>query len=141
MRRFALYAFVITLVWLSFLVAISFVEAPAKFTALSIPNPITEVTPDVQAALKIGHVVMHKLNRIEWICCAFSWVLLLRIRVVRTRGSMVLLGAATALLAFQTWGLYPSLDERVRQIIAGNLPSLTWHHLGFVITEGAKALL
>jgi hypothetical protein len=141
MRRFALYAFVITLVWLSFVVAISFVEAPAKFTALGISNPITQVTFEVQAALKIGHVVMHKLNRIEWICCAFSWLLLLRIRVVRTRGSLVLLGAATALLAYQTWGLYPLLDERVRQIITGNLPPQTWHHLGFVITEGAKAMV
>jgi hypothetical protein len=141
MRRFALYAFIITLVWLSFVVAISFVEAPAKFTALGIPSPVTEVTPEVQAALKIGHVVMHKLNRIEWICCAFSWLLLLRIRVVRTRGSVVLLGVVTALLAFQTWGLYPVLDERTRQIIAGDLPPQTWHHLGFAITEGAKAVL
>jgi hypothetical protein len=141
MRRFALYAFVITLVWLSFVVAIIFVEAPAKFTALDIEQPVTELTPQLQHALKIGHVVMHKLNRIEWICCAFSWFLLLRIRVVRTPGSMILLGAVTVLLAYQTWGLYPPLDERTRQIIAGELPPQSWHHLGFVITEGVKALL
>lgn len=141
MRRFALYAFVISLVWLSFIIAISFIEAPAKFTALAIKQPITEVTPELQHALTVGHVVMHKLNRIEWICCAFSWFLVLRIRVVRTRGSIALLAAVTALLAFQTWGLYPPLDERTRLIIAGTLPVQTWHHVGFIVTEGVKALL
>lgn len=141
MRRFALYAFVITLVWLSFVVAISFIEAPAKFTALKIPNPPTEVTPELKDALRIGHTVMHKLNRIEWVCCAFSWILLLRIRTVRTWGSLVLLGAATAVLAFQTWGLYPPLDERTLVVIAGTLPPQSWHHLGFVISEVVKVLL
>jgi hypothetical protein len=141
MRRFALYAFVITLVWLSFIIAISFIEAPLKFSALGIKQPITEVTTELQHALKIGHAVMHKLNRIEWVCCAFTWFLLLRIRIVRTRGSVILLGAITALLAFQTWGLYPPLDERTRLIISGTLPATTWHHVGFGITEGVKALL
>ena len=141
MRRLALYAFVITLTWLVFIVAISFVEAPAKFTALGIRQPITEVTPELQHAMTIGHVVMHKLNRIEWICCAFSWFLVLRIRVVRTRGSVALLAAATAVLAFQTFGLYPPLDERTREVIAGTLPPPSWHHLGYVISEGVKALL
>jgi hypothetical protein len=141
MRRFALYAFVITIVWLSFIIAISFIEAPLKFSALGIKQPITEVTTELQHALKIGHAVMHKLNRIEWICCAFTWFLLLRIRIVRTRGSVILLSAITALLAFQTWGLYPPLDERTRLIIAGTLPPVTWHHMGFAITEGVKAIL
>jgi hypothetical protein len=141
MRRFALYAFVITLVWLTFVVAISFVEAPARFSAMGIATPITEVTTELQHVLTIGHFVMHKLNHIEWICCVFSWFLLLRIRLVRTRGSLVLLGVLTAILAFQTWGLYPPLDERTRLIISGTLPPQTWHHLGFVITEGVKALL
>lgn len=141
MRRFALYAFVITLVWLTFIVAISFVEAPAKFTALEVKQPITEVTTELQHALKIGHVVMHKLNRIEWICCAFSWVLILRIRIVRTRGSVLLLGIVTAILAYQTWGLYPPLDDRTRLIISGTLPPQTWHHIAFGITEGVKVIL
>ncbi len=141
MRRLALYAFVITLVWLSFVVAISFVEAPAKFSALGIPNHPEQVTPELQHALRIGHAVMHRLNRIEWICAAFSWLLLLRIRAVRTRGSVLLLAGITALLAFQTLGLYPALDERTRQIIAGTLPPQTWHHVVFVIAECFKVVL
>ena len=140
MRRLALYAFVVSIVWLSFVVAISFIEAPAKFTALKLEK-IEAVTPALQHALIIGHHVFHKLNRIEWICCAFSWLLVLRIRVVRTPGSVALLMAITALLAFQTWGLYPVLDERVRQVVAGTLPPDTWHHLAFIIAEGVKVVL
>jgi hypothetical protein len=140
-RRFALYAFVITLVWLSFIVAISFVEAPTKFSALGLKPPFTEVTTELQHALRIGHAVNHKLNRIEWICCAFSWLLLLRIRIVRTRGSVVLLAVVSAVLAYQTWGLYPRLDERTLQIIAGTLPPASWHHMGYIVTEGVKAVL
>ena len=140
MRRFALYGFVITLVWLSFVVAISFIEAPTKFTALKLEK-VDTVTPALQHALLIGHHVFHKLNHIEWICCAFSWLLALRIRVVRTPGSLALLATVTVLLAFQTWGLYPALDERTRLVIEGTLPPQSWHHLGFIIAEGLKTVL
>ncbi|MEZ0275626.1 MAG: hypothetical protein ACAH88_12040 [Roseimicrobium sp.] len=139
MRRFALYSFVITLVWLTFIVAISFVEAPAKFQALKIEK-FDVVTPQLQNALQIGHVVFHRLNRIEWVCCAFSWFLMLRIRVVRTRGSVILLGVATAILAAQTFLLYPSLDLRVAEVMAGRVPPQTWHHIAFVVGEVAKVL-
>jgi hypothetical protein len=139
MRRLALYSFVITLVWLTFIVAISFVEAPAKFQALNIKN-FDVVTPALQNALAIGHVVFHRLNRIEWVCCAFSWFFVVRIRVVRTRGSVILLGAATVILALQTLVLYPSLDLRVAEILAGRMPPQTWHHIAFVVGEVAKVL-
>ncbi|RBP45935.1 hypothetical protein DES53_102319 [Roseimicrobium gellanilyticum] len=139
MRRLALYSFVITLVWLTFIVAISFVEAPAKFQALKIEN-FDVVTPALQHALAIGHRVFHLLNRIEWVCCAFSWFLVLRIRVVRTRGSVILLGVATGILAFQTFALYPTLDARVMEVMAGRIPPQTWHHIGFVVGEMVKVL-
>lgn len=139
MRRFALYSFVITLVWLTFIVAISFVEAPAKFQALKIEK-FDVVTPALQHALAIGHVVFHRLNRIEWLCCAFSWFLVLRIRVVRTRGSVILLAVATAILAFQTFALYPALDLRVAEMLAGRVPPSTWHHIAFIAGEVAKVI-
>ncbi len=139
MRRLALYSFVITLIWLTFIVAISFVETPAKFQALKIEK-FDVVTPALQNALAIGHVVFHRLNRIEWVCCAFSWFLVLRIRVVRTSGSLILLGAATAILAFQTFVLYPSLDLRVAEVMVGRMPPPTWHHIAFVVGEVVKVL-
>jgi hypothetical protein len=139
MRHLALYSFVITLVWLTFIVAISFVEAPAKFQALKIEN-FEVVTPALKHALEIGHVVFHRLNRIEWVCCAFSWFFVLRLRVVRTRGSVMLLGMATAILAFQTFALYPALDARVAEIRADRMPPESWHHIGFVVGEVVKVL-
>lgn len=139
MRRFAHYSFVVSLVWLTFVVAISFVEAPAKFEALQIKDT-TVVTPALQHALAIGHVVFHRLNRIEWVCCAFSWLLLLPIRVVRTLGSVALLALATAVLAFQTWALYPTMDARVAEILVGRMPPPSSYHVWFVVGEVVKVI-
>lgn len=140
MRHFSLYSFVVSIVWLTFIVAISFIEAPAKFEALGIQRTPEAVTVPLQNALQIGHVVFHKLNRIEWICCGFLWFLMLRIRVVRTRGSVILLGVATAILAWQTFLLYPALDLRVKEILSGTLPPQTWHHTAFVVGEVVKVV-
>ncbi len=131
MRRFALYAFVITLLWLGFVCAISFVEAPLKFKAPGV---------ELKQALSIGRLVFNALNRIEWICLIFSWLLILRLKIVRTRGSVILLSVISVILAFQTWGLFPALEARVVQVMAGNLLEATWHHQAYIYAEVAKAL-
>lgn len=132
MRRLALYSFVITLLWLGFVAAISFLEAPLKFYA-----------PGVQEAqaLSIGRLVFRALNRVEWVCAAFSWLVLLRLKVVRTRGSLLLLAAITAILAFQTWGLFPTLESRALEFLHGNFPAPTWHHPAYIGAEVIKAIL
>ncbi|WP_009965973.1 hypothetical protein [Verrucomicrobium spinosum] len=132
MRRFALYAFVITLLWLGFVCAISFVEAPLKFKAPGV---------ELKHALSIGRLVFHALNRVELICCAFSWFLMLRLRVVRTRGSVVLLAVITAVLAFQVWGLMPVLDVRAKAVLAGEIVAASWHHNAYIGLEFLKAAL
>ncbi len=131
MRRFALYAFVITLLWLGFVCAISFVEAPLKFKAPGV---------EMKQALSIGRLVFNVLNRIEWICLVFSWLLMLRLKIVRTQGSVILLSVITAILAFQTWVLFPALDARTAQIMADIFTDPTWHHQAYIIAEVAKAL-
>lgn len=130
MRRLALYAFIITLLWLGFICAISFLEAPLKF----------KVLPTAQA-LNLGRSVFHSLNRVEWICAAFSWLIILRLRIVRTRGSLALLFAITAILAFQTWVLFPTLDARALDFIQGHEPPATWHHQTYIVVEIVKAAL
>lgn len=132
MRRFALYAFVITLLWLGFVCAISFVEAPLKFKAPGV---------ELKHALSIGRLVFHALNRVELICCAFSWFLMLRLRVVRTRGSLVLLGLITVVLAVQVWGLMPALDVRAQAVLAGEVVASSWHHNAYIGLEFLKAAL
>jgi hypothetical protein len=130
MRRFALYSFVISLLWLSFVCAISFLEAPLKFKAPGV---------ELKHALSIGHLVFHALNRVELICCAFSWFLMLRLKVVRTRGSLMLLAVITAILAFQVWGLMPALDARTKQVLAGIIVDPSWHHNAYIGLEVLKA--
>lgn len=130
MRRFALYSFVISLIWLGFVCAISFLEAPLKFKAPGV---------ELKQALAIGHLVFHALNRVEIICCLFSWFFMLRLRVVRARGSMVLLGIITAVLAFQVWGLMPALDLRTKAVLLGEVVAPSWHHTAYVVLEIAKA--
>jgi hypothetical protein len=132
MRRLALYAFVITLLWLGFVCAISFLEAPIKFKAPGV---------ELKHALSIGRLVFHALNRVEWVCCAISWLIVLQLRFVRTRGSLALLGSITVVLAFQTWALLPTLDARAIQFLHGSAPSPTWHHPAYIAAEVAKALL
>ncbi|MEZ0388315.1 MAG: hypothetical protein ACAI34_14675 [Verrucomicrobium sp.] len=132
MRRFALYSFVITLLWLGFVCAISFLEAPLKFKAPGI---------ELKHALSIGHVVFHALNRVELICCAFSWFLILRLKVVRTQGSLLLLSIITAVLATQVYYLMPALDLRTASVLSGNIIDPTWHHKAYIGLEFLKAAL
>jgi hypothetical protein len=139
MRRFALYSFVISLLWLGFVCAISFVEAPAKFRALGITDT-SVLTIELQHALRIGVVVFRKLNGIEWICAAFSWFLMWRTSVVRARGSNYVLLLITLILCAQTWLFFPALESRAAEIIAGQMPPSTWHHMAYIITEVVKAL-
>ncbi len=132
MRRLALYSFVISLIWLGFVCAISFMEAPLKFRAPGV---------EMKQALSIGRVVFHALNRMEWISAALSWAILLRLQVVRARGTVVLLGIVTAILLFQTFVLLPALDAHAVQIIMGGDAPSSWHHLAYIAADGCKALL
>jgi len=132
MRRLALYSFVITLVWLGFVGAISFMEAPLKFRAPGV---------EVKQAVSIGHVVFHQLNRIEWISAGLSWLIFLKLGMLRTRGVMVLLGAVTAVLALQTFVLYPVLDLHAIAVIRGETTVTTWHHTAFIALEVVKVIL
>ena len=141
MRRLSLYAFIITLAWLCFVIAIAFIEAPLKFHALGLKKPWTEVTTELKNAVTIGYHSFHNLNFIEWVCCAFSWLLALRVRVVRARGAMILLAGVTAILAMETWLLLPALDGRVRSILQGTLPLETWHHHAWIIADSIKVAL
>lgn len=141
MRRLSLYAFVISLAWLCFLIAIAFIDAPVKFQALGLKKPWVEVTTELKNAVRIGYLSFHKLNFIEWVCCVLSWLLALRVSVVRTRGTLLLLAGVTAVLAMETWVLFPVLDERVKLIVQGTLPPDSWHHTAGIATAGARALL
>lgn len=130
MRRLALdVAVAAAFLWLGFVIAISFLEAPLKFQA---------GVPHIHA-LAIGRVVFRWLNRVEWLLAGLSLVTTLLARPpLMTRW---LLLAAVLLLAVQTFALLPALDERARAIIAGAPRTANSLHDAYIGLEIAKVLL
>jgi hypothetical protein len=131
MRRYAHYSFAISFLWLGFVCALSFLEAPLKFKAPGV---------ELAEALSIGRLVFDSLNRFEWVCAGFSWLLMLKLKVVRVPGVLWVLGVITAILVFQTWGLLPVLDERTLRVTAGEDVPASWHHQAYIMVEVVKAL-
>lgn len=111
------YSFAITLLWIGFILAISFVETPVRFEVESLKQA------DV---LAIGHRVFHALNYAE-----IGFATIIAISLFATRPSALCLcvaGIAIAILAVQTWMLFGILDERTLAKIAGEeLPDSPWH--------------
>lgn len=123
------YAF-LTVFWLGALIGVSFLSTPVKFQAASL---------SLATALEIGRVTFALFTRIEWGLWALvalsiaigSW------RPWRWTGCLLL----AAFLATQTFWLLPILDARVGAIIAGAEITNSNHHLLYIATEAAKAML
>ncbi|KUG08016.1 hypothetical protein [Solirubrum puertoriconensis] len=116
-------------VWAGMVAAISFMEAPLKFTA---PN-ITVVL-----GVGIGRIVFHALNKAE---LALSLVALLSAGLlgVPSRIWLTLLTAVTILLAQTLW-LLPALDVRAAALLAGSPNPPNSQHLTYVVLEALKLL-
>lgn len=91
--------FVFTLLWIGFVLAISFMEAPLKFQAPSLTLPV---------ALEIGYLVFHALNGVEiGLALVISAFTILAEWSQRIRRITALIGTP---LARQTALLYTVLD-------------------------------
>lgn len=117
-------------IWTGLVAGISFLEAPLKFTA-----------PHITVALGvgIGRIVFHALNKVEFALCfvALGCAGALRVPTPIWRG----LVTATVLLLLQTVWLLPLLDARAEALLAGHVTPPSYHHLVYVLVEGAKILL
>lgn len=116
--------------WLGMILAISFMEAPLKFTAPGITLPL---------GLGIGRIVFHTLNLMEWAC----WSILAGTCVLRKPTGIYLAYTAGVglLLGVQTWILLPVLDERAVLIISGQeIPPSPWHWT-YIAGDIVKAIL
>lgn len=130
--RLAGVAFVATL-WLGLLLGVSFLATPVKFQAPSLT---------LATALEVGRATFALLIRVEWglaalLALATAWTL----RVQRGRGLWIGVGLLVLLLAAQSLGLLPILDERVARIIAADTPGSSWHHWAYVMLEAAKVVI
>lgn len=130
MKAIASLRIAIPFIWAGLILAISFIEAPLKFTA---PN-IT-----LQLGLGIGQIVFHALNKLELVLLI---VLAISLIFGKQHSTFTLLFSIIAIiLLVQTLVLFPPMDERASEILSGkDIPS-TWHHITYVILEIIKLVV
>lgn len=114
-------------IWGGSVLAISFMEAPLKFTA---PN-IT-----IELGLGIGRIVFHALNKLE-LFFAFSIVLSFVFIPVK-KWQQLLLAFVVLILLYETLILLPQLDERAELLLGGNPPPASYHHWLYIILDFLK---
>ena len=114
--------------WLGFFMAISFMEAPLKFTAPGIT---------VAQGVQIGRIVFGVLNKCEW-----GFLLIVLSTCLYNRpGALVMfcVFVACIILLAETFWLLPVLDARATQYIAGHQQQDTDMHWWYIILEILKA--
>lgn len=118
-------------VWFGYIGAISFMEAPLKFTA---PN-IT-----LALGLGIGRIVFQTLNKIE---IFFAVVMIATLFAHRPQRRFPVYGFAVVLLllALETVWLLPVLDARAELVIGGTAPPFSSAHLVYIAFDAIKFLL
>jgi len=123
----------IPILWLGFVLSISFMEAWLKFQAAGVTQAI---------GLAIGRLVFGALNKVELF---FMTVMLLS--TLRTYGLKIektlrnLLISLMVVLLTQTFHLLPDLDQRAAMIIHGTAPTASYSHFYYVFSELIKAIL
>ena len=114
-------------VWTGMVAAISFMEAPLKFTA---PN-ITVVL-----GVGIGRIVFHALNKAE-LALSVTALLCAGLLGVPSRIWLALLTAVLILLAQTLW-LLPALDVRAAALLAGSPNPPNSQHMTYIVLEAIK---
>jgi hypothetical protein len=129
-KKLSDYAFTITFIWAGFVMAISFMEAPVKFTAPSLTLP---------AALDVGRHVFSALNKVE---IAFNILLIVLTIFGRIKLKIILfLFLITVIIFTQTIWLIPALSQRADTIIAGEVPAQSNIHVYYIVIEALKVIL
>ncbi|WP_461631034.1 hypothetical protein [Labilibaculum euxinus] len=127
MTKIAKYGFVLSFVWVGFLLAISFMEAWVKFRAVSLDLPI---------GLDVGVHVFGALNMIERI---FSAMLLVYVFINYTDKVVVLTGLTIfTFVVAQSGYLLPELNQHAQLIIMGMVPEKNSIHHIYVLMEVVK---
>jgi hypothetical protein len=122
-------ALICAFTWLGFMCAISFMEAWLKFKAYGVTLPI---------GLGIGRLVLHALNKVEWVLAIAILVDVFWQRRIDRRALLIV--PPVALLALQTLWLLPALDQRALLIIHGQGADPSYAHFIYMAFEIVKAL-
>lgn len=121
----------IPFIWFGFVAAISFMEAPLKFTAPNISLPL---------GLGIGYIVFHALNRVEIVLGILLLIAIIFAKPEKKSAS-ILFGIIAIILILQTVWLFPLLDERTMQVINGTAEPYSNLHIYYIVFDAAKLIL
>lgn len=121
------YAHVLTVFWISFVVAISFFETPLKFTS---PLVTTKI------GVSIGMILFSKVNLIEWTI----GILMLSFHVRYLIFPSVYLLTVFGLLTLQSFYLLPVLHHRAEALLMNQPLADSFHHHTFVGVEVFKVI-
>lgn len=129
MNKISKYGFVLSFIWIGFLLAISFMEAWVKFRAQSLERPV---------ALEVGMYVFGALNMVERF---FSAALLVYVFIYYTDKIVVVTGITifTFIIA-QSGYLLPELNVHAQLIMQGMVPQKNSVHLMYVLMEVLKLI-
>lgn len=118
---------IIAIFWLGFFMAISFMEAPLKFTAPGLSEA---------EGLQIGRIVFGALNICEWV---FLVIIILTCLAKRTTWyGFYLIIMISVILVLETAWLLPVLDVHAALVIKGQQPPEHWEHWVYIILELIK---
>ncbi len=115
-------------IWFGAVAAISFMEAPLKFTAPNVTLPL---------GLGIGYVVFHALNKVEIVLCILMASALFFVKP-RNKNSIAVFCLIVLILFLQTFWLFPLLDERTMNVIAGNAKPYSNLHVFYIVFDSIK---
>ncbi|MGZ2371280.1 hypothetical protein ACXR6G_15985 [Ancylomarina sp. YFZ004] len=127
MKKLVNYGFVVSFIWIGFILSISFMEAWVKFRAESL---------DLPTALDVGRHVFGALNVVERIFSVF-----LLIVVFYRYTDKVVVGAGVLIFTFivaQSGYLLPELDENAQLIMQGMQPAKSSVHMTYIVMEVLK---
>lgn len=123
---------VISVLWLGFVLSISFMEAWLKFQA----EGVTQVI-----GLSIGKLVFGALNKVEIFFLILLFISSFKRYWYLPKKTLkyTLMGLAVIVL-LQTFHLLPILDQRADMIIRGEQPSPSYFHFYYVVLEICKVI-
>ncbi len=121
----------IPFIWFGAVAAISFMEAPLKFTAPHITLPL---------GLEIGYVVFHALNKVE-IVLGVLFLITIIFNKQNKKTMPILFGVVAIILLLQTFWLFPLLDERTMQVINGTAKPYSNLHIYYIVFDAVKLIL
>lgn len=129
MNKISKYGFVLSFVWIGFLLAISFMEAWVKFRAQSL---------DLPTALEVGTHVFGALNMVERL---FSAALLIYVFIYYTDKIVVVTGLTIfTFIVAQSGYLLPELKQHAQLIMQGMVPEKSSVHKMYILMEVLKLI-